>query len=59
MFENTTVVSSDEALKRVKKYLEDKNISVALEFKHEDGTTDKFILSDEPKKLLKACYSSC
>ena len=59
MYENTTVVSSDEALKRVKKYVGDRNTIVALEFKHEDGTTDKFILSDELKILLKAYYSSC
>lgn len=59
MQKNIQVISSEEALKKVKKALEDENSIIAIEFTDEDGEKGKFILSDETKNLLKAYYSNC
>lgn len=56
---NIQVVSSEEALKKVKKVLGDENNVVAIEFTDEYGEKAKFILSNEAKNLLKAYYLNC
>lgn len=56
MHKNLTVLSTEEATKKLIDILEDNTSPLYLEFKDSDGEKGKWLLDDEARILLKAYY---
>lgn len=58
MYKNLTVLSTEEATKKLIDILEDNTNVLFLEFKDSDGEKEKCILDDGARILLKAYYKN-